>query len=231
MTRPDERLVRVINRGGMIVDSQCGYLVYRSSDARRGAIGVLKTEIFEQLLTDGALVETPNLQGRWVSNAPDHDCDLESKVNIAPPLPCGRKTPHKRRSLLEAALIAESDGHEREWMARGAARFIGDYERQSAAQSVTMNWAFDFGGHKGARRNGMQGMSEMSLSAQRTLGRIRDRLGAEGFQLLSHVLIERRTQRQLCVDFSTTKPELLSRLSHSLKQLARLYDRDIPAAA
>lgn len=230
MSKSSEGLLRALRRGGMLVlDAGC-YLVYRSQDARRGSIGILQGEVFDKLYRDDAIRAVEGQCERWVWS-------LESKG--LPEAVDGEGaafadlTRHVRgrRTLLETVLLGESDLREREWMARGVARFVRDYEQRSVMQPVTMNWSFERGGNKCGWHNGRQGMSEMSLSAERLMQQVENGLGAEDFKLLELVLVERRSRRRLCVEFSMTGPELTEGLAGILKRLARLYDRKIPAAA
>ncbi|MEO9971728.1 MAG: hypothetical protein ABJG15_18170 [Hyphomonadaceae bacterium] len=231
MSKSSEGLLRALRRGGMLVLDGGRYLVYRSRDARRGSIGILQSEVFDKLCRDAAIQAVEGQCERWVWTLKSNR-GLPEQVDGEGAAFAGltRQVP-SRRTLLETVLLGERDLHEREWMARGVARFMRDYEQRSAMQSVTMSWSFERGGHKRGQGNGAQGMSEMSLSAERLIQQVENGLGAEDFKLLELVLVERRSRRRLCVDFSLTGSELTALLADILKRLARLYDRKIPAAA
>ena len=228
MSRRVESLIRVLRRGGMLVAGKGGYLVYRSRDARRAIAGVLPVGEFEKMRATGELVAISEQAGRWIWGHTGEEAviaqlpitDVTTLVRaIAKP---------ERRSILEAVLMQATEPHQREWLARAAARFLRDYEHQSATQSVTMSWDFDRGSFSGKRR-GASGMSEMSLSAQKTLGLIRENLGTGNFELVERVLIARHSKRRLCCDFAWTQDELITRLAKTLERLARLYDMRIAA--
>lgn len=228
MTRRTDSLVRVLRCGGMLVAGKDGYMVYRSRDARRARAGVLSIDEFETLHAAGELSALPDNAERWVWR----NCDEEAAITPVP-IPdamsfAGARAKPDRRSIFEIVLTHIADPHQREWLARAAARFMRDYEQQSATQSVTMRWEFDRGRVNG-RRHGALGMSEMSLSAQKALGQIRETLGTEDFELIERVLIGRHSKRRLCYDFALKADALIARLAKLFEQVARLYDMRIAA--
>lgn len=228
MSRRADSFIRVLRRGGMLVAGEGGYRVYRSRDARRAIVGVLPQDAFEKWRAAGELVALSGQAGRWVWG----NCEEEAAI-APPPVPdlaalARPSAKPERLSILEKVLAQTAEPHQREWLARAVARFLRDYEHQSATQSVTMSWDFDRGGFSG-KRHGALGMSEMSLSAQRALSVIRASLGAPDFELIERVLIARHSKRRLCSDFALKAGELIARLAKILEQLARLYDMRIAA--
>lgn len=230
MSRSQDGLLRVLARGGMVIRCAEGYGVYLSQDARRGSVGVLSAEQFDLMCAQGALAPISAGCERWAWHA---GTELSDQTHgacalVAPAYP---RTPRQRcPSVLEASLMRVEDVSERRWIARAIARFLGDCERQSAVQPVTMNWAFELSGHTGGRRRGTSGMTEVSLSACKTLEMVEAQLGRDDFKLLESVLVVPLTKRKLCSELMLAGQDLYDHVATTLRRLARLYDRAVPAS-
>lgn len=223
----ENSLLRVIERGGMIVRRGERYEVYRSHDARRGVAGRLSQARVDALLAGGMLCPlqgeaerfTVRPEARLVEPGPD-------RALAAPRLPAG----HGRKSgcLLQRVLDGETDPWRQEYLARAASRFLGDLERVNAGETVTMNWAFVPGG-KGRRSQRVSGgFGHAGVAARRSLDAVEAQLGRADAAILKALLTGASGLGQIAVDFEMIPVRVPAVCLEVLWRLACAYDQGAP---
>ncbi|MEO0883106.1 MAG: DUF6456 domain-containing protein [Pseudomonadota bacterium] len=217
----ERKCLRALAKGGMAIERQDGFAVYRSTDARRSVVGVVGREVFAELQDQG-FVERRGERYHWTQKG------VPDAVGPGPePPPPDAVLKAKPRSLLQKAMSFCADEDEVLRLADAARRFLRDLAAAGRGPAVTMNWDLI---PRGASRH-TAGMSpgaslESSMAAKR-LEVIEKVIGNRTLDLLMAVLCRGLSQRQLAVDFGCSVRTLPTTLHIRLTQLADAYDSHV----
>ncbi len=222
----EERLVRVMRKGGMLIQSGGCWRVYRSKDKRCACVGHVLPTLAERMQGEGAIAPCSKKPERYVWTGSANEDDKSWRMIPRPQIDAPMRQKRPRRSLLKRALEAEENPAAHVRLAAAANRYIGDVELAAKPQSLTMNWE-NVRVDGGPVAGGRGGFGGRAGAAQIRLSKLTAVLGKQKLTMLDMMLLQGASCAALSrhLDVST---EEAARLAHlALSSLAAAYDLNI----
>lgn len=231
-------LLRVVQAGGLVILREKRGDVYRSGDARRGAVGALARAHVEALFESGQIGQVAGTKDRFLwtggANATLPGLALPLVMRHVTP-PCAACTPGKQgtakpsASLLEAIMRRAETEDEAAYLAKAANRFLGDIEARDCTGAVTMNWDMAARG-KTRRPVSAGGMAGVRLDAKRALEALADVIGPSDFDFLTAILVRNYKAKRVSEAYGIAPRAVSKHGLAALKRLAYAYDHDLARA-
>lgn len=224
----EERLVRALSRGGMIVEAGGGGLrVYRSRDARGRCVGRALGHVVERLLAaDQIAARDAGRRGkRYVWVGATSDCVagpppanvLETGANDGP------KGGAARQALLVRVLNMAAEKDEAVRIAAAASRYRADVEQAATPQPMTMRWsAAPISGQRGQGDSFGPGGRAMAAAAR--LRQVSGGLDVDTLRLIEEVLVRSISAAALGRLLGAARADVPGLALRALEQLADVYD-------
>lgn len=223
----EERLVRALSRGGMIIEAAGGGLrVYRSRDARGRCVGRALGHVVERLLAAGEIVARD--AGRrckryvWVGAKP---------VCAAGPPPANvleanvgnGGSVQARQALLMRVLSMAGEKDEAVRIAAAASRYRADVEQAATPQPMTMRWS-------AAPRSGQPGQGDSfgpggrAMAAAARLRQVSSGLDVETLRMINEVLVRSISAAAMGRLLGLPRADVPGLALKALEHLADVYD-------
>lgn len=222
----EERLARVMRKGGMLVNSGGCWRVYRSKDKRSACVGHVLPTLAERMQGEGMIEPSSKRPDRYVWSGNANEIDKSWCIIPRPQIDAPMRQNRPRRSLLKRALEVEENPAAHVRLAAAANRYIGDVELAAKPQSLTMNWdnvRVD-GGPASGSKGGFNGHSG---AAQIRLSKLLAVLGKQKLAILDMMLLEGASCAALSRDLDVTTEEAARQAHLTLSSLAAAYDLNI----
>ncbi|MFN7054262.1 hypothetical protein [Hyphomonas sp.] len=216
---------RLLAAGGMLAETEAGWLAYRRRDGRTRAAGSVPLRIVERLQDEGVLTELKHPGGRWASRA----ALAAEQALPAPPAHLTFLTaPRPRRVALILTLLTDPKLAPAEAARLKAAgqRFLADLEQAATPQRVTMRWdGLPLG--VGAPAGGGGPVQPAASAALGRLEAVQRSIGRAMFRRAEALLAERATRRSFAELCGCAVKEVSGAGLDCLRQLARAYALDV----
>ncbi len=224
------RLLRALQRGGCILETDDAYWsVWRSRDRRGRTIGLVPAAEVHMLILKGDLSPLGQCEdGRLVWSGPL--TALHPTVSAAALVTAEEKQSYRRKSLLQRLLERVVSPRGRRYLARAALDFSEDIERAESGYRLRgMNWQAIRGGTRiqGGRAGGSVYQGNTALAAARRLAAISEISGPESFRLLERVIVEGATRHAISKWLNQRPADAERHALTVLRKLASIYANDL----
>ena len=222
----EDRLARVMRKGGMLIHSGGCWRLYRTRDLRSACVGHVLPALAERMQGEGTISPSQNKPDRYVWSGNANETDRDWRLIPRPHIDRPMREQRPKRSLLKRALEAEENPGAHVRLAAAANRYIGDVELAAKPQSLTMNWD-NVRVDGGAVGGGDGGFCSRSGAAQIRLGKLMAVLGKEKIMILDLMLLQSVSCAALSRHLGLTREQAAEQAHQALHSLAAAYDLNI----
>lgn len=221
-----ERVVRLIERGAVVIVQDNVGRLYRTEDARRSEVGRVALERVKSLISDGVLQASGSDSNRyrWTGRQDKSAGDLRVNRDILDD-PATDPTPGMPPRL-RRLLRFERNASQRSRLIKAVMRFCADMDMANRGGKLTMSWDFV---PRGKTRQTAGAQNVTGVGARRAMNLLNEKLGTDTVHFLSQVLILEKTAQKICHDTGLSRRVFRRVLEAAVNDLADAYDLLIPA--
>lgn len=201
--RAPDPLIRALQRGGMAVEDNNRWAVFRQRDRRRAVVGYLDAVQIDALRLTGALTPFGEDATTLIWSGPaGHSGSLRDGSALRRPDP---KASARRRKPIEQVLDALNNDRDRLRARNAGLRLTSDIQRAMSPQSVTMRWDAA-GAVDGSRKADRGGGSISAAAAKRQLDAVAAAVGDQAFSAVIGLLVHGRPLTRIAGDCGLDRP-------------------------